>query len=67
MRVITFPRSSKRRLRQVRWTWRELISIALLFLFLLALCILYFHWDLTREKPFSEDTTTTIRSNPDRR
>jgi hypothetical protein len=63
MRVINFPRGSKRRLRQIRWTWRERTSVALLLLFLLALCTLYVLWDLSHEHPFSEDTMRTIRSN----
>jgi hypothetical protein len=65
MRVITIPRSSKRRLRQIRWTWRERISIALIFFILLALCILYVRWDLSHEHPFSDDTMKVIRSNPE--
>jgi hypothetical protein len=63
MRVINFPRGSKRRLRQIRWTSRERTSVVLLFLFLLALCILYVLWDLNHEHPFSGDTMRTIRSN----
>jgi hypothetical protein len=63
MRVINFPRSSKRRLRQIRWTSRERTSVVLLFLFLLALCILYVLWDLSHEHPFSDDTMGAIRSN----
>ncbi len=65
MRVINFDRGSKRRLRQIRWTSRERMSVALLFLSLLALCILYMHWDLSHEHPLSGDTMTTIRSNPE--
>jgi hypothetical protein len=45
MRVINFDRRSKRRLRQIRWTLRERTSVALLFLLLVALCILYEPWD----------------------
>jgi hypothetical protein len=63
MRVINFDRGSKRRLRQIRWTWRDRTSIALLFLILLALCILYVRWDLSHEHPFSGDTMRTIKSN----
>jgi len=65
MRVITFPRSSKRRLLQIRWTWRERISIALLFFILFALCILYVRWDLSHEQPFTDHTKKIIRSNPE--
>ena len=65
MRVITLDRGSKRRLRQIRWTWRERTSLALLILFLLALCILYLHSDLSHDHPFSEDTMRTVRSNPE--
>lgn len=64
MRVITFPRSSKRRLLQIRWTWRERISIALLFLIVLALCILYVCWDLSHEQPVTHNTIKIIKSNP---
>jgi hypothetical protein len=63
MRVINFDRGSKRRLRQIRWTLRERTSVVLLFLILLALCILYVLWDLSHEHPFSGDTMRTIRSN----
>jgi hypothetical protein len=63
MRVIDFNRGSKRRLRQIRLTSRERMSVALLFLFLLALCILYMRWDLSHVHPFSEDTMRIIRSN----
>ena len=62
MRVITFERGSKRRLRQIRWTWRERTGITLLCLFLLALCILYMRWELSDERPFSGDAMTTVRS-----
>ena len=64
MRVITFDRGSKRRLRQIRWTWRERASLALLFLFLLALCAFYVLSDLSHEHPFIKDTLKTIRSSP---
>lgn len=63
MRIITFDRGSKRRLRQIRWTWRERTSITLLCLFLLAFCILYVHWELSGEHPFVGNAMTTVRSN----
>lgn len=43
-RVITFPRSSKRRLRQIRWKRREVISIVALLLMLLGLSVLFALW-----------------------
>jgi preprotein translocase subunit SecE len=63
MRVINFDRGSKRRLRQIRWTSRERTSVALLFLFLLALCMLFVLWNLSQEHPFSRDTMRTVRPN----
>jgi preprotein translocase subunit SecE len=65
MRVINFDRGSKRRLRQIRWTSRERTSLALLFLFLLALYMLFVLWDLGHEHPFSRDTMRAIRPNPE--
>ncbi len=38
-RVINFDKGSKRRLRQVRWKRREIVSAVLLFLILMALCL----------------------------
>jgi hypothetical protein len=38
-RVINFDKGSKRRLRQIRWKHREVASIVLLFLILMALCL----------------------------
>jgi len=63
MRLITFDRGSKRRLRQIKWTRRERASVIFLFLFLLALCILYVRWDLSHEQRFSKDAMKIIRSN----
>jgi hypothetical protein len=44
-RVINFDKGSKRRLRQVRWKRHEIVSAALLFLTLVALCL----WFALRE------------------
>ena len=39
-RVITFDRGSKRRMRQIRWTFGELLSAVFLSLIVLGLCVL---------------------------
>ena len=39
-RVITFDRGSKRRLRQIRWTFGEILGAVFLSLFVLGLCAL---------------------------
>ena len=65
MRVITFDRGSKRRLRQIRWTLRERATLVLLFFLLLALCILYVRWDVGKEHPFSTDSIRILTSTPE--
>lgn len=44
-RVITFPRSSKRRLKQIRWKLREVVSLVAFSLILLALGVLLALWE----------------------
>ena len=46
-RVTTFPKSSKRRLKQIRWKLREVISLVALSLILLALGILLALWEVS--------------------
>jgi hypothetical protein len=46
-RVITFPRSSKRRLRQIRWKLREVISVVALSLIVLVLGVLFALWEIS--------------------
>ena len=55
-RVITLDKGSKRRLKQIRWTLAEfltLILLALLFVGAIALAVV---WEIHHEHPYSEPT-----------
>ena len=55
-RVITFDKGSKRRLKQIRWKLLEVVSLALIALFLLAGSILIMFWELEHERLRLEPT-----------
>jgi len=46
-RVITFPRSSKRRMKQIRWKPREVISVVTLSLIILGLGVWFAIWEVS--------------------
>ena len=46
-RVITFDRGSKRRMRQIRWKLREVISLVAVSLIVLGLCVLFACWEVS--------------------
>jgi hypothetical protein len=49
MRVINFDKGSKRRLRNIRWTRSEIVSVVLLSLITLVLCVSLGIWEASRE------------------
>jgi hypothetical protein len=46
-RVITFDRGSKRRMSQIRWKLREIISLVAVSLIVLGLCALFAFWEVS--------------------
>ena len=46
-RVITFDRGSKRRMRQIRWKLREIISLVAVSLIVLGLGVLLAVWEVS--------------------
>jgi hypothetical protein len=46
-RVITFDKGSKRRIKQIRWKLREVISAVVLSLIILGLGVLLAFWELS--------------------
>lgn len=46
-RVITFDKGSKRRMNQIRWKLREVISVFALTLIVLGLCVLLGLWEVS--------------------
>ena len=46
-RVITFDKGSKRRINQIRWKLREVISVFALTLIVLGLCVLLGLWEVS--------------------
>ena len=53
-KVIILNRGSKRRLKQIRWKLVEILSLALLAIFVLAIAILILLWELQHQHPYSE-------------
>lgn len=52
-RVITFDRGSKRRMRQIRWKLREIISLVAVSLIVLGLCVLFAFWEVSHYSAYS--------------
>jgi len=46
-RVITFDKGSKRRMNQIRWKLREVISLVFLSLIILGLCVWLAVWEVS--------------------
>jgi hypothetical protein len=46
-RVITFDKGSKRRMKEIRWRLREVISVVFLSLIVLGLCALVGLWEVS--------------------
>lgn len=46
-RVISFDKGSKRRMKQIRWKLREVISVFALSLMILALSVLFALWEVS--------------------
>ncbi len=55
-KVITFDKGSKRRLKEIRWKIREVISLVLLAIFVLVISALAVLWEVQHEHPRSEPT-----------
>jgi hypothetical protein len=53
-RVITFDKGSKRRMRQIRWKLREVLSLVALSMIILALGVLLSFWEVCH---YSEEPT----------
>ncbi len=54
-RVITFDKGSKRRMKQIRWKFGEVISVVALSLIVLVLCFLLALWEVSH---YSEEPKT---------
>lgn len=52
-KVIPFNRGSKGRLKQIRWTIREIASLALLAIIIMASVMVALLWELHHEHPYS--------------
>lgn len=53
-KVITFDEGSKRRLDEIRWKVREIFSLVLLAIFVMAITVFVILWEVQREHPDSE-------------
>ena len=62
-KVITFDKGSKRRLKQIRWKFFEVFSLALIAILLFGMSILAMLWELDHEHPHSEPTKTPQMRN----
>jgi hypothetical protein len=61
-RVITFDKGSKRRMKQIRWKLREVISVIFLSLIILALCALLAIWEVSHY--YAERKTPHVEAHP---
>jgi hypothetical protein len=50
-RVITFDKGSKRRMKQIRWKLREVISAVLLALIVLGMGVWFALWEVSHYSP----------------
>ena len=55
-KIVTFDKGSKRRLKQIRWSAGEILTLALISLLIFAACGLALLWELHHERPLSEPT-----------
>lgn len=55
MRVISFEKGSKRRMRQIQWRPIEIAGLALIALFTLTIAGFFVFWEITHD-PFEPDT-----------
>jgi hypothetical protein len=55
-KVVTFDKGSKRRLKQIRWTPGEILSLALIALLMIATVALAVLYEMHHEHPFSKPT-----------
>lgn len=55
-KIITLDKGSKRRLKQIRWTAGDILSLALFSLLMFAACGLALVWELHHLHPLSEPT-----------
>jgi hypothetical protein len=54
-KVITFDKGSKRRMKQIRWKLREVISAVLVSLVVLGLGVLFALWEVSHYEPYSDE------------
>jgi len=57
-KVITFDKGSKRRLSQIRWKLVEVLSLAVLAVFVFALSLLVMVWELQHEHRYDPPSKT---------
>jgi len=55
-KIVTLDKGSKRRLKRIRWTAGEILSLALFSLLMIAVCGLALLWELHHEHSLSEPT-----------
>jgi hypothetical protein len=61
-RVITLDKGSKKRLKQIRWSIREIVSAVLLSLILSLLGVLYAVWEVSHSS--AESSTHQVKALP---
>ena len=60
-RVITFDRGSKRRMRQIRWKLREIISLVAVSLIVLGLGVLLAFWEVSHYSASPKTHQVTVQ------
>ena len=60
-RVITFDKGSRRRMKQIRWKLREVISAVSLSLIVLGLCALLALWEVSHYSETPRTPQVTAR------
>ena len=66
-RVITFDKGSKRRIKEIRWKLREVISVVVLSLIVLGLCALLAVWEVSHysaKTNSAEPKTPLVEAQP---
>lgn len=57
-KVITLDKGSKRRIKQIRWKTGEILSLALLAIFMFAIIAFAVLFEMDHEHPYSEPPTS---------
>jgi type II secretory pathway component PulL len=60
-RVITFDKGSKRRMKEIRWKLREVISIVILAIVVLSLGVLLALWEVSHSSAAPKTHQVTVQ------